>query len=71
MGSAMVVAAYALNMYKKMSADALSYYLLNILGSVLLIINTIYHHAIPSAVVNVIWVGIALIAMFKKRPNRP
>jgi len=66
-GSAMVVLAYALNMYKRLASDALSYYLLNIIGSICLVINTIYHHAIPSAVVNVIWVIIAVFALFRKK----
>jgi predicted PhzF superfamily epimerase YddE/YHI9 len=30
-------------------------------------VNTIYHHAIPSAVVNVIWVFLAILAMFKMK----
>ena len=63
----MVVVAYALNIYKKLASDALLYYLLNIVGSACLIVNTYYHHAIPSAVVNVIWVIIALAALLKKR----
>lgn len=66
-GSAFVVFAYALNMYKKLEVDALSYYLLNIIGSGCLIANTIYHHAIPSAVVNIVWIFLALSAMFKKK----
>lgn len=66
-GSVMVVLAYALNMYKKMASDAVAYYALNIAGSVCLVINTIYHHAIPSAVVNVIWVFIALLALLRKK----
>jgi hypothetical protein len=66
-GSVMVVLAYALNMYKRLAPDSLSYYLLNILGSACLILNTVYHHAIPSAVVNVIWVLIALGALLKRR----
>lgn len=66
-GSVMVVLAYALNMYKKMASDSVVYYLLNIVGSACLIVNTIYHHAIPSAVVNIIWVIIALIALVRKR----
>lgn len=66
-GSAMVVLAYALNMYKRLASDALSYYLLNIIGSIGLVINTLYHHAIPSAVVNVIWVIIAVFALLKKK----
>jgi len=66
-GSAMVVIAYALNMYNRLAADALPYYLLNIIGSICLIINTAYHHAIPSAAVNIIWVLLAVVAMFKKK----
>ena len=66
-GSVMVVLAYALNMYKRMASDSRTYYLLNIGGSACLVLNTLYHHAIPSAVVNIIWVFIALVALFKKR----
>jgi hypothetical protein len=62
-GSAFVVLAYALNMFKRMEADSLSYYLLNVVGSACLIINTLYHHAVPSAVVNMIWVLLACWAM--------
>jgi len=68
-GSAMVVAAYALNMYKRLAADSFMYYLLNIFGSACLIVNTIFHRAIPSAVVNIIWVLIALVALSKKRKS--
>lgn len=67
LGSTLVVLAYALNMYKKLEADSLTYYLFNIIGSGCLIINTFYHNAIPSAVVNIIWVLIALFAMFKRK----
>ncbi|MBS1664807.1 MAG: hypothetical protein JST68_27420 [Bacteroidetes bacterium] len=66
-GSIMVVLAYALNMYGKMASDSVVYYVLNIAGSACLIVNTIYHHAIPSAVVNVIWVVIALVALVRKK----
>ncbi|HMH33000.1 MAG TPA: hypothetical protein VK543_08210 [Puia sp.] len=66
-GSAMIVTAYALNMNKRMAADAVSYYLLNIIGSACLIVNTIYHHAIPSAVVNIVWIFIAVIALVQKK----
>lgn len=64
-GSVMVVIAYALNMYKRLASDSREYYLLNIVGSACLIVNTIYHHAIPSAVVNIIWVLIALAALLR------
>jgi predicted membrane protein len=67
LGSFMVIFAYAMNIFKKMSADSFSYYLLNIMGSVFLIVNTFYHHAIPSVAVNIIWVLIALSALLKKK----
>jgi hypothetical protein len=66
-GSIMVVVAYAMNMYKKLSSDSPWYYFLNITGSFLLIINTFYHHAIPSAFVNIVWVLIAVVALLKKK----
>ena len=68
MGSFMVVLTYALNMYKKLDADSIPYYLLNLFGSAFMIVNTLYHQAIPSAVVNIIWVLIAIIALAKKKP---
>ncbi|TDW96135.1 CBU_0592 family membrane protein [Dinghuibacter silviterrae] len=67
LGSALVVFAYAMNMFGRMKAESLPYYLLNISGSACLIVNTYYHHAIPSAVVNVIWVGLAVWAMVRPR----
>lgn len=66
-GSAFVVYAYAMNMFNRMRSDSLSYYLLNITGSICLIVNTLYHHAIPSAVVNMIWVALAMWAMGRHR----
>jgi hypothetical protein len=65
-GSVMVVMAYGLNIYKMLASDTVLYYLLNIAGSACLIANTLYHQAIPSAVVNMIWVFIALIALIKR-----
>jgi len=66
LGSVMVILAYALNINKKLDSDSLLYYFLNITGSSLLIINTLYHRAIPSMAVNVVWVLIAIVAIFKK-----
>ena len=66
LGSVLVILAYALNIKKKLDSDSLLYYFLNITGSSLLIINTLYHHAIPSMMVNVVWVLIAVVAIFKK-----
>lgn len=66
-GSVMVVLAYGLNIWNKLASDSVPYFLLNIVGSGCLIVNTIFHHAIPSAVVNIIWVGIAVVALCRKK----
>ncbi|MGC4034818.1 MAG: hypothetical protein QM764_02580 [Chitinophagaceae bacterium] len=65
LGSVLVVAAYAFNIAGKMSADSMVYIILNIIGSGCLIANTIYHHAIPSAAVNIVWIAIALVALVR------
>ena len=66
LGSIMVILAYALNIYKRLNSDSIAYYFLNIAGSSFLIINTLYHHAIPSTMVNVVWVLIAIAAILNK-----
>jgi hypothetical protein len=67
LGSAMVVIAYALNITKKLLPDSMAYFILNIAGSVCLIANTVYHNAIPSAAVNIVWIAIAVFALIKKK----
>ena len=65
-GSVLGVAAYALNIYGKLSSSSIMYYALNIAGSSGLMIHTIYHHALPSMVVNIVWIFIAMVALSKK-----
>lgn len=62
-GSAAVVLAYALISTKRVQGDSLIYQLLNLFGSLFLIVNTVYLSAFPSAFVNLVWVGIALFAL--------
>lgn len=71
-GSVLVLLAYGLNINKMLASDVLAYYLLNIGGSACLVVNTLYHHAVPSAVVNIIWVFIAMTALMRNggRPGR-
>ncbi|MBO0320896.1 hypothetical protein J0X14_01195 [Muricauda sp. CAU 1633] len=60
-GSIMLVSAYWLNSKNRISAQTLLYQLLNILGSLLLMTNTIYYGAYPSSSVNIVWLLIGLI----------
>jgi hypothetical protein len=70
LGSLLVLIAYTMNMNKKLPADSAGYYALNIAGSAFLIINTAYHHAFPSMVVNVIWVIIPVVTIIKYQLNK-
>ena len=54
-GSFLLVAAYWLNSKNKIDAQTSVYQSLNIIGSLLLMINTVYYGAYPSSAVNVIW----------------
>jgi len=69
-GSLLVVIAYAMNLNKKMEADSWAYYAMNIAGSGLLIINTAFHHAFPSMVVNIIWVFIPVITILRHKARQ-
>jgi hypothetical protein len=43
----------------------------NLLGGIFFTINTLVHQAYPSMIVNIIWVIIAVAALFKKEKNEP
>lgn len=65
-GSIAVVVGFASNSYGWLASYSIFYQGLNILGSICLIIHTIAHYAYPPAAVNIIWLGIALVAIFRK-----
>ena len=62
-GSAAVIAAYVLVSTNRLKGDSAAYQVLNLIGGVFLIVNTIYWGAYPSTFVNFVWVGIAIFAI--------
>ena len=62
-GSAAVLLAYGLVSAKRVQGDSVAYQVLNLVGSVFLLSNTIYWGAYPSSFVNIVWTGIALFAL--------
>lgn len=64
-GGLIVVIAYFMISSGKTTAKSPLFQSLNLIGSVFLIINTYAKGAYPSAVVNVIWVGIALYGFYR------
>lgn len=67
-GAFAVLLGYGLVSTDRVSARSWSYQLLNIGGAAGLVINSAWYGAIPSAVVNVIWIGIGVYALTGRRP---
>lgn len=65
--SVLIVGSYALNITGKLGAHSKVYVWANILGGLFFVINTYFHQAYPSMVVNIIWVIIAIVMIFKKK----
>lgn len=64
-GSACIILAYVFVSIKRWDAESFVYQLVNLVGGVCLIVNTVYLGAFPSAFVNTMWVGIALFALWR------
>jgi len=62
-GSVCVLSAYGLLSMHKLTAHSKFYHYLNIIGSIFLIINTIFYFAYPSTFVNIVWLMIAIFAL--------
>jgi hypothetical protein len=62
-GAAALLVAYAMVSHKKLEGDSATYQLLNISGSLLLAVNTIFYGSYPSTFVNLIWAGIAVFSI--------
>ena len=63
MGSVAVILAYVLVSLNRLRGDSVAYQLLNLVGGLFLIVNTIFWGAYPSTFVNFVWVCIALFAI--------
>lgn len=68
LGAAIVVAAYALVSYGRVDGRNPAYQAFNILGALLLTVNSVWHRALPSAATNIIWTVIAVGALAAARP---
>jgi hypothetical protein len=64
-GAALVLLAYGLLSAHKLKSRSVTYQMLNIGGSIGLVINTLWNGAIPSAAVNLIWLAIGAHALWR------
>ena len=70
-GAALILGAYALLSAGRLRAESLTYHLMNILGASGFVINSGYNGALPSAVMNVVWIGIGVYRALPVAPRRP
>jgi len=68
-GALMILSAYWLLSAGKLGAQTRMYQWMNIVGAAAFIVNSGWNGAYPSAVVNVLWVGIGVWALWRGRPN--
>lgn len=66
-GAALLLGAYGLLSYGKLRAESVSYQLMNILGAAGFVVNSGWNGALPSAAMNVIWIGIGVYALRQRR----
>ena len=65
-GAALVLIAYGLvSLNKKVEARSYLFQLSNLFGALLLLVNTAVKGAYPSTFVNVVWIGIATVTLFR------
>ncbi len=64
-GGALILAGYFLLSNGKLDAKSPTYQWLNVIGAIGFIANSGWNGAWPSAALNVIWVGIGVVALIK------
>ncbi|MEN9701370.1 MAG: hypothetical protein RIR55_685 [Bacteroidota bacterium] len=65
--SVLIVGSYSLNITGRLQAESKWYIIANIVGGFFFVINTYFHQAYPSMMVNFIWVIIAIVMIAKKK----
>jgi hypothetical protein len=62
-GSGLVVLAYGLVSTNRLEGNSIGYQILNLLGAIFLLVNTVYFGAFPSSFTNIVWITIAIVAI--------
>ena len=66
-GAALILGAYSLLSTGRLQAESLTYQLMNILGAAGFVVNSGWNGALPSAAMNVVWMGIGIYALRQRR----
>lgn len=66
-GVSLLLLAYVLVSTRCLGGDSTLFQALNLAGSALLIVNSLYYGAYPSVGVNVAWIGVAFHTLVRRR----
>ena len=64
-GAALILLAYLLLSAGKLTGQSLTYQAMNVLGAAGFVVNGWWHRALPSAVLNILWLGIGVFASWR------
>jgi hypothetical protein len=66
-GAALILGAYALLSAGRVKVESLTYQWMNIVGAAGFIVNSGWNGALPSAALNLVWMGIGIYALRARR----
>jgi len=66
-GAALVLIAYALLSSGRLTGRSAAYQLMNVIGAAGFVVNSGWNGALPSAALNVVWMGIGVAALVRER----
>ncbi|GAA4711136.1 hypothetical protein H9L13_02275 [Sphingomonas lutea] len=69
-GAALILLAYLLLSAGKLTGQSIAYQAMNVVGAAGFIVNGWWHGAIPSATLNVVWMLIGAIALWRIMARR-
>jgi hypothetical protein len=69
-GALLILVAYGLLSAGKFTGRSVTYQVMNVVGALGFVVNSGYNGAIPSAALNVIWVGIGAFALVRIRARK-
>ncbi|WP_436517386.1 CBU_0592 family membrane protein [Ekhidna sp. To15] len=67
LGAGSLLVGFALNLFQKIHADSITYLLLNLIGSLLLLYNAYMNGAFPFVAVNFVWVVFSVFKLVQIR----
>jgi hypothetical protein len=66
-GAALVLVAYGLLSSGRLTGRSAAYQLMNVIGAAGFVVNSGWNGALPSAALNVVWMGIGVVALIRNR----